>query len=88
MTPRDAWTLRLHDVAPRADWAWLRVLAAVLASRPGQELLLAIGDGLELSSREARDYGCEREVADLAALAELVREEAGLLPARVWPAHI
>jgi hypothetical protein len=83
VTPAE-WGIRLSLAAP-GHRALGDMLARALASRPRQEELLLIGDVLSLWAGYARTYGQHADARDLAALAELVREHAGLLPARVWP---
>jgi hypothetical protein len=66
-------------------WTMVRPLAIELSSRPSIERLMEIGDALAAASVEVRIAGAPICARDLAALADLVREHAGLLPARVWP---
>jgi hypothetical protein len=86
VTAREAWTLRLHEAAPDCDWALLRVLAGLLASRATADVLFLVFDALLEAAREARACGYNRPDGFLRALAILIADEAARrAPARTTP---
>lgn len=76
---RNAWFIRLAAEAVTVDIPWLQVMSAVLASPSSSDALLCIADALDEAAATAAlgPYPQARPQArDLAALAELFREEA------------